>query len=94
MPQLVASSKAGKAKAQFNTAYTLMAKAITDMDADDVSIDPNKYPTRTFYDKIKPYNKIGVDCGYEPGQSKIKRFAQEVRLTMEIKCITNLAQAD
>ena len=47
MPQLVAGSKAGKAKAQFNTAYTLMAKAITDMDADDVSIDPNKYPTRT-----------------------------------------------
>ena len=72
MPQLVAGSKAGKAKAQFNTAYTLMAKAITDMDADDVSIDPNKYPTRTFYDKFKPYNKIGVDCGYEPGQSSNK----------------------
>lgn len=73
MPQLVAGAKAGKAKAQFNTAYTLMAKAITDMDADDVSIDPNKYPTRTFYAKFKPYNKVGVDCGYEPGQSSNKK---------------------
>lgn len=72
MPQLVAGQKAAKAKAQFNTAYTLMAKAVTDMDADDISIDPNKYPTRTFYPKFKPYNKISVDCGFEPGQSSNK----------------------
>lgn len=64
MPQLVAGQKAAKAKAQFNTAYVLMAKAITDMDADDVSIDPIKYPTRTFYEKFKPYNKVAVDCGF------------------------------
>lgn len=72
MPQLVAGQKAAKAKAQFNTAYTLMARAVTDMDADDVAIDPIKYPTRTFYPKFRQYNKIGTDCGFEPGQSSNK----------------------
>ncbi len=63
MPSLVLGQKAAKAQAQFNTAYSLMAKAITDMDADDVSIDPDKYPTRTFYPEFKKYNKMSQDCG-------------------------------
>ena len=63
MPQLVIGQKAAKSKAQFATAYSLISKAIADMDADDISTDPSKYPTRTFYPKFKDYNRFIVDCG-------------------------------
>lgn len=63
MPQLVLGQKAAKSKAQFDTAYSLVAKAIADMDSDDVSTDPSKYPTRTFFPKFKEYNKFIIDCG-------------------------------
>lgn len=63
MPQLVLGQKAAKAKAQFDTGYSLVAKAIADMDSDDISTDPSKYPTRTFYPKFKEYNRFTVDCG-------------------------------
>lgn len=63
MPQLVLGQKAAKSKAQFDTAYSLVAKAIADMDSDDVSTNPSKYPTRTFFPKFKEYNKFTIDCG-------------------------------
>lgn len=63
MPQLLVGQKAAKAQAQFNTAYSLVAKALAEMDADEVSTDPANYPTRTFYPEFKKYNKYTVDCG-------------------------------
>lgn len=64
MPQIVVGQKAAKGKAQFNTAYSLLAKAIADMDADDVSIDPKDYKAAgSFYPKFKEYNKLTIDCG-------------------------------
>ncbi len=63
LPQLVVGQKAAQSKAQFNTAYSLMAKALADMDSDDIDTDPSKYPTRTFYPVFKNYNRFVVDCG-------------------------------
>lgn len=62
-PQVLVGIKASKAEAQFNTAHALIGKAIAEMDADDISTDPTKYPTRTFFPKFKTYNKYTIDCG-------------------------------
>lgn len=65
IPMLINGHKAGVARAQFDTAYSIVSKAIADMDADNVSIEPSSYmAVRTFYDKYKQYNKIAVDCGF------------------------------
>lgn len=64
MPQLVLGQKAAQAKAQFSTAYSLIAKSIADMDADNVSVDPKSYlPAGSFYRVLKEYNKVTIDCG-------------------------------
>lgn len=63
MPQLVNGHKAGEAQAQFNTAYSLIAKAVADMDADNVSINPVSYGGGSFYEQLKKYSRITVDCG-------------------------------
>ncbi len=64
MPQLVLGQKAAQAKAQFDTAYSLVAKSIADMDADNVSVDPKSYlPAGSFYRVLKEYNKVTIDCG-------------------------------
>lgn len=63
IPQLVNGHKAGEAQAQFNTAYSLMSKAIADMDADNVSINPASYGTGQFYTEFKKYNRVAIDCG-------------------------------
>lgn len=63
MPQLVLGQKAAQAQAQFNTAYSLLAKTIADMDADDILKDPKTYATREFYNTFRNYNKITIDCG-------------------------------
>lgn len=63
MPQIAAGQKAAKGLAQFNTAHSLIAKAIADMDSDEISVEPKDYPTRTFYEKFIKYNKLVIDCG-------------------------------
>ncbi|MBD5401279.1 type II secretion system protein [bacterium] len=63
IPQLIAGQRASQAKAQFSSAYSLMSKAIADMDADDVAVNANAYATNTFFEKFKPYNRFTVDCG-------------------------------
>lgn len=65
IPQLVNGHKAGEAQAQFNTAYSLIAKAVADMDADNISINPASYTATagSFYTKFKEYNRVTVDCG-------------------------------
>lgn len=64
IPQLVNGHKAGTARAQFDTAYSLLAKTIVEMEADDVPVEPANYKTTgTFYHKFKNYNKVTIDCG-------------------------------
>lgn len=64
IPQLVNGHKAGEAQAQFNTAYSLMAKAIADMDADNISVNPASYSAAgKFYETFKKYHRVTIDCG-------------------------------
>ena len=64
MPQLVLGQKAAKAKAQFNTAYAILAKSIAEMDADEVTTDPKSYSASgSFYPVLKKYQKVTIDCG-------------------------------
>ena len=64
MPQLVLGQKEAKAKAQFNTAYAILAKSIAEMDADEVSTDPKNYvKAGAFYPVLKQYQKVTIDCG-------------------------------
>ncbi len=64
LPQLVNGQKAAQGRAQFDTAYSLIAKAIADMDADNVSILPASYSAAgNFYTKLKEYFIVTIDCG-------------------------------
>ena len=64
IPQLVNGHKAGTARAQFDTAYSMLSKTIVEMEADDVPVDPANYKTAgSFYSKFKEYNKVTIDCG-------------------------------
>jgi len=64
LPQMIAGQKAAQGKSQFETAYSLIAKSIADMDADNVSILPATYKTEgTFYEVFKHYHRVIIDCG-------------------------------
>ena len=61
LPQLVTGQKAAQARAQFNTAYSLLAKSIADMDADNVSVDPASYGApQALYKILKEYQLTGL----------------------------------
>ncbi len=63
IPMLINGHKAGVARAQFDTAYSMVSKTIAEMDADNVSVEPAKYmASRTFYSQYKKYNRIAFDC--------------------------------
>ncbi len=64
MPQLVNGQKSAEARAQFDTAYSLLAKSIADMDADDKSVDPASYnASQSLYKALKEYHNVTIDCG-------------------------------
>jgi prepilin-type N-terminal cleavage/methylation domain-containing protein len=64
LPSLIAGQKATEAKAQFQTAYSILAKNFSDMDTDNVSILPSSYTaSNTLYLKLMQYNKVVVNCG-------------------------------
>ncbi len=63
IPQLVNGQKAGTARAQFDTAYSLLSKTLADMDANNVPVLPANYNTASFYSKLKEYSRISTDCG-------------------------------
>lgn len=64
LPQLVNGQKAATAQSQYNTAYSLIAKALTDMETDNISTMPEDYMTAgEFYPEFKKYFKISIDCG-------------------------------
>lgn len=71
IPQLISGHKAGTARAQFDTAYSMIAKTITEMEADDVPVKPANYKTsQSLYPKLKQYNKVTIDCGDYSAGSK------------------------
>ena len=53
MPLLINGHKAGTARAQFDTAYSLLSKTVADMDADDIPVLPANYTVDSFYTRIK-----------------------------------------
>lgn len=65
MPNLVSGHKSTEAKSRFDTAYSLLAKSITDMDADNVSIKPSTYKkvSNSLYPVLKQYHRVTTDCG-------------------------------
>ena len=71
LPQLVTGQKAAQARAQFNTAYSLLAKSIADMDADNVSVDPASYGApQALYKILKEYQRVSIDCGDKNAPAK------------------------
>lgn len=64
LPQLINGQKAGTARAQFDTAYSILAKTLADMDADNVPVMPANYTSAgSLYNTIKNYMRISTDCG-------------------------------
>lgn len=64
LPQLVNGQKAAQGRAQFDTAYSLIAKSIADMDADNISVLPSSYTTsQSLYKALKNYHRVTIDCG-------------------------------
>ena len=65
LPQVINGKKATEARAQFTTAYSMIAQAIDAIETDDISIKPETYmATRdSFYPVAKPYFKVVQECG-------------------------------
>lgn len=71
IPQLVNGHKAGTARAQFDTAYSMLSKTLIEMEADDVPVKPANYKaSQSLYPKLKQYNKVTIDCGDYSAGSK------------------------
>ena len=71
IPLLINGQKAGEARAQFDTAYSLLTKTIADMDADNVPILPANYTaSQSLYPQLKKYSRVAIDCGnYSSGKN-------------------------
>lgn len=64
IPQMLGGKKATEASAKFNTAYSILAKSIDDMENAGVSIRPESYTeTNSFYKVFKQFHKVAVSCG-------------------------------
>jgi len=64
LPQLILGQKAVTAKSQFNTAYSTLAQAITNMEADNKLIKASDVADGTpIYERFKEYSRVTIDCG-------------------------------
>ncbi len=63
IPGLLTTHKAKRLRAQFLESYSIIQQAFKQMEADDVSLDPNTYPTGTFYQTFMNYLQAPFDCG-------------------------------
>ena len=63
IPGLLTTHKAQRLKSQFLESYSIIQQAFKQMEADDVSLDPNTYPTGTFYQTFMNYLQAPFDCG-------------------------------
>lgn len=65
LPLIVKGRQATAAQAQFNTAYALISQAITEMETNNVSVNPANYNTaRTFFPEFKKFFKTTVEKNY------------------------------
>lgn len=63
IPNLVATHKAKRLRAQFLKSYSTIQQVFRHMEADDFSTDPTTYPTGTFYKIFMQYLQAPYDCG-------------------------------
>ena len=63
IPSLIAAHKAHRLRAQFLKSYSTVQQVFKQMEADDVSLDPSTYPSRTFYKTFMKYLQTPFDCG-------------------------------
>lgn len=62
IPGMITNNKARKLRSQFLKSYSVVQQAFKQMEADDVSLDPNTYPTGTFYKTYMKYFTGTTDC--------------------------------
>ena len=74
IPELIQSNKAARLHAAFKESYSIVQQAFKLMEADDVSTDPDDYPTGTFYKTFMNYLKGTIDCGAS-SSSGVKKTA-------------------
>jgi len=65
IPGLINNYKAARLHSQFLKSYSTVQQAFRQMEADDVSLNPNDYVGKEnmFVNQFKKYFKVGVDCG-------------------------------
>ena len=63
IPNLINNYKAKRLRTQFLKSYSIVQQVFKHMSADDVSLDPKTYPTRTFYLTFMKYLQAPYDCG-------------------------------
>ena len=63
IPNLVNNYKAKRLHTQFLKSYSTVQQVFKQMEADDVSLDPNTYPHGTFYRTFMNYLQGAFDCG-------------------------------
>ena len=73
IPNLITSYKAHRFRSQFLKSYSTVQQVFKQMEADDVSLDPESYPTRTFYKSFMKYLQAPFDCGTNT-ENNFKRF--------------------
>lgn len=63
IPSLINNYKAKRLHTQFLKTYSTVQQVFKQMEADDVSLDPNTYPYGTFYLTFMNYLQGAFDCG-------------------------------
>ena len=63
IPGLMTAYKAHRLRSQFLKSYSTVQQVFKQMEADDVSLDPNTYPPQTFYKTFFKYFVGGFNCG-------------------------------
>ena len=63
IPSLINNYKAKRLHSQFLKSYSTVQQVFKQIEADDVSLDPNTYPHGTFYLTFMNYLQGAMDCG-------------------------------
>ncbi|MBQ8458561.1 type II secretion system protein, partial [bacterium] len=63
IPNLITHYKAKQLRSQFLKSYSLVQQAFKQMEADDVSLNPQDYPAYTFYKRFMKYFNGSMECG-------------------------------
>ena len=64
IPHLNAGKMASQSKAEFDTAYANLSRAVSEMEADEIDVTSEHFAAaRSFYPVLKDYFNIALDCG-------------------------------